>query len=183
VAGTLYGGSARENPGQIAAAMNNGNRVGPSRGYLYQLAAGAGWTSVPFLPFLRQPTLIMSGDDDPIIPLANAKVMHRLIPDSRLHVFSGGHLELITQAGELAPVVERFLNADGTGGPRSGRSRHRLADLTFQALQVVVHRRGRGGDEPLDDGQFLGGEFVQDGPGPRRRGRRPISQTHWRRVS
>jgi hypothetical protein len=24
---------------------------------------------------------------------------------------------------------------------------------------VVAHRRGRGGDEPLDDGQFLGGEF------------------------
>ncbi len=55
-----------------SAAMNNGNRVGPSRGYLYQLTAGAGWTSVPFLPLLRQRTLILSGDDDPIIPLANA---------------------------------------------------------------------------------------------------------------
>ena len=55
---------------------------------------------MPFLPSLRQPTLIMSGDDDPIIPLANAQLMHRLIPDSRLHVFSGGHLELITEAGD-----------------------------------------------------------------------------------
>src|SRR5579862_4571441 len=37
VASTIYGGSARENPERVAATMNNGNRVGPSRGYLYQL--------------------------------------------------------------------------------------------------------------------------------------------------
>ena len=36
--------------GRVAAAMNAHNRVGSSRGYLYQLAAGAGWTSLPFLP-------------------------------------------------------------------------------------------------------------------------------------
>jgi glutaryl-CoA dehydrogenase len=111
VAGSIYGGSARENPERIAAAMNNGNRVGPSRGYLYQLTAGAGWTSVPFLPLLRQRTLIVSGDDDPLIPLANARLMKLLIPKSRLHVFHGGHLGLITEAAELAPVVDAFLTA------------------------------------------------------------------------
>ena len=80
-------------------------------GYLYQLAAGAAWTSLPFLPLLRQQTLIMSGDDDPIIPLANARLMHRLIPHSRLHVFGGGHLGLVTEAAQLAPVVSDFLTA------------------------------------------------------------------------
>ena len=146
--------------------MHGNNHAAQSRGYCYQLAAAAGWTSVPFLPFLRQPTLIMSGDDDPIIPLANAKVMHRLIRGlAAARVPAVAISSLVTQAGELAPVVERFLNADGTGGPRSGRFRHRLTDLTFRALPVVGHRRGRGGDEPLDDGQFLGGEFVQDGMG------------------
>ncbi len=109
VAGRLYGGSARTNPGQVATAMNDGNRVGPSRGYLYQLTAGAGWTSLPFLPLLRQPTLIVAGDDDPIIPLANARLMHRLIPNSRLHVYHGGHLGLVTEAAQLAPVVDAFL--------------------------------------------------------------------------
>jgi poly(3-hydroxyalkanoate) depolymerase len=111
VAGNLYGGSARENPGQVTAAMNNGNRVGPSRGYLYQLAAGAGWTSVPFLPLIKQPALIVAGDDDPIIPLANARLMHRLIPNARLHVYHGGHLGLVTEAAQLAPVVDGFLAA------------------------------------------------------------------------
>jgi poly(3-hydroxyalkanoate) depolymerase len=110
-AGDLYGGSARNDPGRIAAAMNNGNRVGPSRGYLYQLLAGAGWTSLPFLPLIRQPTLIVSGDDDPIIPLANARLMNLLIPGSQLHVYHGGHLGLVTEAAELAPVVDAFLAA------------------------------------------------------------------------
>ena len=111
VAGSIYGGSARENPERVAGAMNNGNRVGPSRGYLYQLTAGAGWTSVPFLPLRRQRTLIVSGDDDPIIPLANARLMHLLIPKSRLHVYRGGHLGLVTEAATLAPEVDAFLAA------------------------------------------------------------------------
>jgi poly(3-hydroxyalkanoate) depolymerase len=111
VAGDLYGGSARTDPGRVTAAMNAENRVGSRTGYLYQLAAGLGWTSVPFLPLIRQPTLIVAGDDDPIIPLANARLMHRLIPRSRLHVFGGGHLGLVTEAAELAPVISGFLTA------------------------------------------------------------------------
>jgi poly(3-hydroxyalkanoate) depolymerase len=111
VAGHIYGGSARADPARVAAAMHDGNRVGPARGYLHQLTAGAGWTSVGFLPWLRQPTLIVAGDDDPLIPLANARLMHLLIPKSRLHVYQGGHLGLVTEAAMLAPVVDAFLAA------------------------------------------------------------------------
>jgi len=110
VAGELYGGSARTQPERVAAVMNLGHFLGSSAGYMYQLTAGAGWTSVPFLPALRQPTLILAGDDDPIIPLANARLMRLLIPRSRLHVYHGGHLGLVTEAAELAPVVDRFLS-------------------------------------------------------------------------
>ena len=109
VAGDIYGGSARADPVSVAAALHNGSRVGPSRGYVYQLAAGAGWTSVPFLPWLRQPTLILAGNDDPLIPLVNARLMRPLIRDSRLHVYQGGHLGLITEAAGLAPMVDGFL--------------------------------------------------------------------------
>ena len=111
VAGGIYGGLARVDTGEIAAAMQHHNRAELSRGYLYQLAASAGWTSVPFLPLIRQSTLILAGDDDPIIPLANARLMKRLIPESRLHVYHGGHLALVTEAAELAPVVDAFLAA------------------------------------------------------------------------
>ena len=87
-------------------------RLGPARGYYYQLLACLGWTSLPRLPMLRPPTLILAGDDDPIIPLVNARIMHRLIPGSELHVYHGGHLELAADAERIAPVVEAFLGAD-----------------------------------------------------------------------
>jgi poly(3-hydroxyalkanoate) depolymerase len=109
VAPVLYGGSARDDPARIGEFMHAENRVGASKGYLYQLAAAAGWTSLPFLPLIRQPTLIMAGDDDPLIPLPNARVLHALIRRSRLHVYHGGHLGLVTEAAEHAPVVSRFL--------------------------------------------------------------------------
>jgi len=124
VAGDLYGGSARTDPAGVTAAMNADNRVGSRTGYLYQLAAGLGWTSVPYLRLIRQPTLIVAGDDDPIIPLANARLMHRLIPDSQLHIFKGGHLGLVTEAAELAPVISAFLTAPPATAdrPASGRT-------------------------------------------------------------
>ncbi len=115
VAPDLYGGSARAEPERVGQAMHSNNSIGPSRGYRYQLAASFAWSSVPFLRRLRQPTLIMSGDDDPIIPLANAKMMHRLIRGSRLHIFHGGHLGLVAEAAELAPVVQEFLTTDPRG--------------------------------------------------------------------
>jgi poly(3-hydroxyalkanoate) depolymerase len=118
----LYGGSARSQPERVSELMHAENRVGPALGYVYQLVAGAGWTSLPFLPLIRQPTLILSGDDDPLIPLANARLMHSLIPRSQLHVYHGGHLGLVTEAAELAPVVGRFLAADVPGD--GGRAAH-----------------------------------------------------------
>ncbi len=95
------------------------NRAEPisRRGYLYQLLGGVGWTSLPLLPLLRQPTLVLAGDNDPIIPLANAHLMTRLLPRSRLHIYHDGHLGLITSAGALAPIIGGFLSEelDGTG--------------------------------------------------------------------
>ncbi len=108
----LYGGSARTEPDRVSELMHHESRVGSPRGYLYQLGAGAGWTSVPFLPLLRQPTLILAGDDDPLIPLVNARLLRLLIPNSRLHVYHGGHLSLVTEAADLAPVVDGFLAAE-----------------------------------------------------------------------
>jgi poly(3-hydroxyalkanoate) depolymerase len=114
VAGDLYGGSARKNPAVARDLLHATTRLGPARGYFYQLISGAGWTSLPRLPRLRPPTLILAGDDDPIIPLVNARIMHRLIPRSELHIYHGGHLELAADAEHIAPVVEAFLDADLT---------------------------------------------------------------------
>ncbi len=114
IAGELYGGSARKNPVVARDLLYATTRLGPARGYCYQLISSAGWTSLPRLPGLRPPTLILAGDDDPIIPLVNARIMHRLIAQSELHIYHGGHLELAADAERIAPVVEAFLDADLT---------------------------------------------------------------------
>ncbi len=52
----------------------------------------------------------MGGDDDPIIPVANPKMQAALIPHSQLHIYHGGHLGILTEADELAPVIDAFLD-------------------------------------------------------------------------
>jgi poly(3-hydroxyalkanoate) depolymerase len=111
IAGTLYGGALRRHPELAEPITLAPPRPVSRRGYLYQLTASAGWTSLPVLRLIRQPTLILAGDDDPIIPLANARLMAALLPNARLHVYPDGHLGLLTRAAELAPVVSDFLLA------------------------------------------------------------------------
>jgi poly(3-hydroxyalkanoate) depolymerase len=111
IAGEIYGGTMRANPERAAYALHSDSRLGPRRGYYFQLAASAGWTSLPFLKLIRQPTLLVMGDDDPIVPAVNARIMARLLPDARLHLYEGGHIALITEADRLVPVIEDFLDA------------------------------------------------------------------------
>jgi poly(3-hydroxyalkanoate) depolymerase len=113
IAGELYGGSARKDPIVARDLLHATTRLGPARGYFYQLISTIGWTSLPRLPMLRPPTLILAGDDDPIIPLVNGRIMHWLIPRSKLHIYHGGHLELAADAGRLASAVEAFLGPGG----------------------------------------------------------------------
>ena len=58
-------------------------------------------------------TLVMSGNDDPLIPSCNAKIIAGLIPNSELNIFHGGHLALVTEADVHAPEVEAFLDRIG----------------------------------------------------------------------
>lgn len=108
----LYGGRSRREPGILAGMAAARLRHPPTaRGYLWQMCATMGWTSLPWLRRLRQPTLVLAGDEDPVVPLINGRTLARLIPDSRLHVVrGGGHLLLLDQAEEVVPVVRRFLN-------------------------------------------------------------------------
>jgi poly(3-hydroxyalkanoate) depolymerase len=117
IAGEIYGGSMRAAPQRAAELLHAARRAGPDRGYYYQLLAGTGWTSLPLLPLLRRPTLLLAGDDDPLIPLINGHIMHRLIPGSELVIYPGGHLDLVAEPHRLAPVIERFLRAPAERAP------------------------------------------------------------------
>jgi poly(3-hydroxyalkanoate) depolymerase len=113
IAGELYGGTVRAHGEDVARLFVRQLHAGSKIGYLHQLLAGAIWTSLFALPAVRQETLIVSGTDDPIIPVINARVMKALLPHSRLHLHTGGHIDLVHNAAELAPVVESFLNEPG----------------------------------------------------------------------
>jgi poly(3-hydroxyoctanoate) depolymerase len=108
IAGSVYGGRLRADRA-LAARLTRDVRAGDTGGYYRQLLAGFGWTSIHWLRDLRQPTLILTGRDDPIVPSINGRIMAWLIPNSRLHVFDDGHLGLVTSAEELAPIVRTFL--------------------------------------------------------------------------
>jgi poly(3-hydroxyalkanoate) depolymerase len=113
IAGQLYGGSMRTHPERAGQALRAHARSGSTRGYLYQLLAIGGWTSLAVLRLIRQPTLVLAGDDDPLIPTINARILDRAIPHARLHLYRGGHLTLVTEPAELAPVIDAFLTEQG----------------------------------------------------------------------
>ena len=121
IAPELYGGRMRRQPDEVRRVLYEPEHLGARTGYYLQLLAGVGWTSLPALPLIRQPTLILAGNDDPMIPLVNARIMHSLLPNGSLHVFDDGHLGLLTTADELGPLVSRFLTSPG-GEPATSRS-------------------------------------------------------------
>lgn len=116
VAAELYGGRLRDEPAMVRSLLHHSARVGSRRGYFFQLFAGVGWSSLPALPLIRQPVLLLAGNDDPIIPLVNARIMRRLLPHAQLRVYDDGHLGLVTLAGELGGCVSMFLLAENPEG-------------------------------------------------------------------
>src|SRR2546427_637901 len=121
IAPTIYGGGIEGHPELLERFAETLRKRPPStRGFLWQLVAAAGWTSLPWLRRIPHPTLVVAGDRDPIVPLVNARLMARLIPEAHLYVVrGGGHLFLLTHAGEVASVIRDFLRASG---PASGEA-------------------------------------------------------------
>jgi poly(3-hydroxyalkanoate) depolymerase len=107
--GDLWGGSARTDPNGLTSALRMA-RISPlSMGFLYQNTAALGFTTLPLLPLIRQRTLVLTGDDDPIIPVANGRILAAGIPHATLHVYHGGHVELATRPSLLTPLITSFL--------------------------------------------------------------------------
>jgi poly(3-hydroxyalkanoate) depolymerase len=110
IAGQIYGGRYRRDP---AAARHHTDAHLAStswRGYLGQLYAVTGWSSLPWIWRLPQPTLVLAGGDDPIVPVINAHILTALIPRARAHVAADlGHLFLLEEPAEMAQLVNDFL--------------------------------------------------------------------------
>jgi poly(3-hydroxyalkanoate) depolymerase len=148
VAADIYGGAFRDDPsliGRHAAAMHAARNLG----YLYQLLAMSGWTSLPWLWSLPQPTLVLMGRDDPLVPPVNGHILAGLIPNAELRMIDDGHLFIVTRPAETAALIEAFLvDASKQVDPSSPLSRMAgwVRDLipTFGGRRdVPAQREGR----------------------------------------
>ncbi|MEJ8821861.1 poly(3-hydroxyalkanoate) depolymerase [Variovorax humicola] len=108
IAPDIYGGSLRTNPDAIKLFTEHA-RGGDPKGYRYQLLAMMGWTSLPWLWRLHHPTLVMAGRDDPLVPLANARMHAALMRNAQLCIVEDGHLFLMNKAKDVAPLILDFL--------------------------------------------------------------------------
>jgi pimeloyl-ACP methyl ester carboxylesterase len=77
-------------------------------GYFYQLLAMTGWTSLPWLWSLPQPTLVLMGSDDPLVLPINGHILAGLIPNAELRMIDDGHLFMVTRPTETAAIIEEF---------------------------------------------------------------------------
>jgi poly(3-hydroxyalkanoate) depolymerase len=108
----IAGGRTARDPRVLEAGLGERLADPPTPvGYLHQLYAVSGWSSHLWLRRLPTPTLIVHGDDDPLVPLINARYMARTIPDARLHIVrGGGHLVLFDEPERAVAPITVFLD-------------------------------------------------------------------------
>ena len=69
----------------------------------------------PHLPALQQPTLILHGEADVILPVASSQWLASVLPHSELHILAGaGHVPTVTRPAAVAAQIEAFFPADQT---------------------------------------------------------------------
>jgi poly(3-hydroxyoctanoate) depolymerase len=132
-AGAMFGGKLRTQP-ELAARLSM-TKPESRRARWFRLSALAGWTSLPYLPLIRHHTLVLCGDDDPVTPHVNHRVMARLIPSARLHtVKGGGHLALLDSAHEVGPLITAFLHG---ADRRPAASAEMATEMETEAVRAV----------------------------------------------
>ncbi|MFI5613750.1 alpha/beta fold hydrolase [Amycolatopsis sp. NPDC051903] len=99
-----------QNP-QVTAHVRTMMRTAPPHGAAAALRARALRPDYrPALEDVRVPTLVVTGSQDEFTPVADAELMHRLVPRSELAVVEGaGHLPNLERAAEFNDVFGRFL--------------------------------------------------------------------------
>ena len=79
-------------------------------GYEAQIQAVLNHDALDRLGGIDAPTLVITGDDDRVIPGANSEVLAERIPGARLEVIAGaGHVFFVERPEETLAVLEAFL--------------------------------------------------------------------------
>lgn len=113
-AALAYGGRTARRP-MIRHQMMLARRAHPPSyyGYALQLLGGMAWSSLGFLDLIPHETLVISGDDDPLVPVANPRMLANRIPRAQLAIMEGdGHLFMWDNAQKVGARIGRFLDVN-----------------------------------------------------------------------
>jgi pimeloyl-ACP methyl ester carboxylesterase len=110
-AGETFGGVTGRDPAVRRRMMEIRRQNPPTPyGYAMQLLGAIGWDSWALLPYIPHETLVLNGDDDPLIPIANARLLASRLPRARIEIVpDAGHLFLWDDVDNLAKRINRFL--------------------------------------------------------------------------
>jgi pimeloyl-ACP methyl ester carboxylesterase len=135
--GTLAGGQARTNASFRQAHMTDRLSRPPRwSAYYGQVAALTAWSSLPWLQGISAPTLVVTGDDDPLVPMANSYLLARRIKKARLFVAPGeGHLLLFDDNSAAHAQIQDFLSAPALEDASSWSGATRVVDA--QVAEVL----------------------------------------------
>ena len=148
VIGTLMGGRARDDPGFVRRHGDARLRHPPTPyGYCAQLAALAGSPgSLKWLSAVTPETLVISGDDDPVMPLPNSYLLGRYMPNARLVIVPGeGHLLLMDHDSAALPFIGDFISASTVASSTAWRDG---IDVDDEMLERVLAAHPPGWDNP-----------------------------------
>lgn len=121
----MYGGDALTKPDLFREYSRKARRP-TQRGYFSQVRALCNWTSVHWLGKLRQPTLVVAGAYDALIPFPNQLFLARTIPGAELKIFNDGHLLLYSRRREVGRLLAEFLDRNPAEKPDGKRDVHGL---------------------------------------------------------
>jgi pimeloyl-ACP methyl ester carboxylesterase len=102
----------RTRPDLVEGAKRMMLKMSPEAISLVQRGMAERPDSVPILKTIREPTLVMVGDEDLLSPVADAELMHQNIAGSQMQVIPrGGHYTVWEQPGEVGKALRQFLDA------------------------------------------------------------------------
>jgi pimeloyl-ACP methyl ester carboxylesterase len=139
----LVAGGTAERTGNLLSRVGELRQRHPPtwQGYQSQLYALTLWSSLRWLRALRPPTLVVSGDDDPIIPLANGAQLAHHIPRARLRVQNDeGHFLLLNSRASALPAIAEFLRSDDAESSDAWQS---AADVSAAEMAREIHMTRR----------------------------------------
>ena len=140
--GDMVGGRARTDRAWVERHGRLRRRHPPTvRGYFGQLASVASWTNLPLLHRIGHPALVVTGDDDPLVPPANSVLLARRLPQGRLLVVPGeGHLLLMdADSAALAPI-RGFVTAQSPQDAPAWRDAEPVGDDDVRAAIAAAGR-------------------------------------------